>query len=120
MPLIDIEGEVFAECGAWKNYIDLEDSLSLDELMALYETAMKREERMMRMIGSAMGAEFDDDGPPGPTTRDSKDGKAPEKKKVIPGSYDPKKGGYLGDVVHGKDAKSLPIGLGYSTIKKEE
>lgn len=61
MPLVEYEREVFAECGAWKNFIDLEDSLSLDELLELYEAALKRQERLMRTIGAAMGATFDDD-----------------------------------------------------------
>lgn len=61
MPLVEYEREVFAECGAWKNFIDLEDSLSLDELMELYEASFKRQERLMKTIGAAMGATFEDD-----------------------------------------------------------
>lgn len=61
MPLVEYEREVFSECGAWKNFYDLESSLSLDELIELYEATLKRQERLIKTIASAMGASFEDE-----------------------------------------------------------
>ncbi len=61
IPLVDYELEVFAECGAWKNIWDLEESLSLEELMDLYEATMERQHRMMKAVAAAMGADVGGD-----------------------------------------------------------
>lgn len=61
MPLVDFEREVFSECGAWKNFHDLEDSLSLDELMELFEASIERQNRIIKTLASAMGATFEDE-----------------------------------------------------------
>jgi len=89
-----------AECGAWVNFEALEDSLSLDELVQLHETSIERQERLIKTIAMALGAEFDDDD----------DNIEPS------GSYDPEKGGNIGSVVAAQDAEALPINLGYSKI----
>lgn len=62
MPLVDFEREVFSECGAWKNFHDLEDSLSLDELMELFEASIERQNRIIKTLASAMGATFEEEG----------------------------------------------------------
>ena len=65
IPLVDYEAEVFAECGAWKNFWDLEDSLCLEELLDLYEATMDRQYRLMKVVAASMGADVSgmDDGP---------------------------------------------------------
>lgn len=92
-----------SECGAWKSFLELEENLSLDELMQLYESAMKRQERLIKTIASALGAEFDDD--------DSK-----ENNKISRWAYDPQKGGHIEDTATERDVRSLPINLGYSKM----
>lgn len=57
LPLLDYEKEIFSECGAWRNFLDLEDSISLDELIILYESSMERQHRVMKVMAAAMGAD---------------------------------------------------------------
>ncbi len=49
------------EVGAWKNFDTLEKSLTLMELIELYDAAKDRQQRMMKTIAAAFGAEFDDE-----------------------------------------------------------
>lgn len=115
MPLIDYEREVFAECGAWHNFIDLEDSLSLDELMELYDVTMERQNRVMRMMVAAMG------GDPGPEPeKRSRGEESNEKKDYLPAyAVDPSKGGEARPLYSEEDVLSLPINLGYEIISEE-
>ena len=84
------------EVGAWKNFYDLEDSLTLEELMELYDSAVERQMRLMRTIGSALGAEFDDSS-------------SSDDEYSLP---NPK-----GDVVYDQyDLQQLPFGIGYGTM----
>ena len=91
-----------AECGAWVNFIELEDSLSLDELLQLHETTMDRQQHLMKTIAAALGADMS--------------GGEEERSPIPTGSYDPKTGGYLGAVEDENDVQALPINLGYSKI----
>ncbi len=52
---------MFAECGSWKNFWDLEDCLSLDELLELYDIANERQIRIAKVMAAAMGADVSDD-----------------------------------------------------------
>jgi len=55
MPLIDYEAEVFAGCGAWQSFIELEDTITLAELMALYAAVREKEGRFIETMGQMMG-----------------------------------------------------------------
>lgn len=103
------ESEVFAECGAWKNFIDLEESLSLDELIELYDMSVERQNRLAKVVASALGADVSD-------MPSKYDEKSSQPNIVHEGAYDPKKGGRIPDAVEGEFIESLPIGLGYSII----
>jgi len=92
-----------AECGAWLNFGELEESLSLDELLQLHETTMERQQRLMKTVAAALGA-------------DVSGGGDEERVPVPTGSYNPEEGGFLGDVEGENDVKALPINLGYSKI----
>lgn len=108
------EREVFCECGSWKNFLELEDSLSLDELLELYEAAMERQERLLRITAAAMGADVP---PPEPSRRDRSNGN----KELLPAyAIDPTKGGQAKDTVSEEDVFSLPINLGYEIIDNSE
>lgn len=48
------------ECGSWKNFDDLEDSLTLEELSELYEMATDRQFRQMQMMAAVAGVELED------------------------------------------------------------
>ena len=105
------ESEVFAECGAWKNFIDLEDSLSLDELIELYDMSIERQNRLAKIVASALGADVSD--------MPSKYDDVPTQTDVVhPSLYDPRKGGRIPDAEEGDYIESLPIGLGYSIIEE--
>ena len=58
------EGEVFT-LGIWKNFEEMEESLSLSELLRLYEIVRKKEQRKYKMHLRAAGADVTvfDDGP---------------------------------------------------------
>lgn len=108
MPLIDIESEVFAECGSWKNFIDLEESLSLDELIALYDKTVERQQRLMETVAAAFGAEIEK-----PATQSRQSNPQPA------WAIDPTTGGEATPVYGEEEAAALPIGLGYSIINSE-
>lgn len=55
MPLVDYEAEVFAGSGAWQSFTDLEDALTLAELMALYVAVREKENRFIETMGQMMG-----------------------------------------------------------------
>lgn len=57
---MQIEKEVFCECGAWKNFDDLEEFLTLIELSELYDAAIDRQNRLIKTIGAAMGVSFEE------------------------------------------------------------
>jgi hypothetical protein len=89
---------VFCECGAWLNFVQLEDSLTLDELLELYSGSLKRQSRLMKTMAAAMGAEVPDDDE--------------EEASLYSGqssnSY---------NINNQKDLGFLPINLGYETIE---
>ena len=124
MPLIDYEREVFSECGSWKNFHDLEESISLDELMCLYEAAMIRQMRAVKTVAAAMGGGGSDEPEPSYSQRrrEERSGKSePSKKKYMkPWMVDPSIGGEVSPAFGGNEVKSLPINLGYSIIGEEE
>lgn len=98
-----MEKEVFADCGAWKNFHDLEDSLTLEELTELYDIAVERQNRVARLIGGAYGLDLEESGPV-----------SSEQGKNIPMSSEEIQS-Y--NVIHGADdIKGLPYGLGYETV----
>jgi len=105
LPLIEYEREVFAECGAWKNFIDLEESLSLDELLELYEATIERQNRQMKMIAAAWGAEIDE---------------SPSERGNSRPAYaiDPAKGGEATPLFGEQEVASLPINLGYTKMNE--
>ncbi len=108
MPLVDLESEVFAECGSWKNFWEMEDSLSLDELVVLYERTMERQNRLVETMAAAMGADV---------SRTSESDRSGD--PVPAWQIDPSVGGEATPVFGADEAAALPIGLGYSTINRE-
>ena len=90
------EKEVFSECGAWKNFDDLEDSLTLEELLELYDSASERQIRIAKVIAGSMGAEFDE-----PESSSSQNGLSKPDSSVVYDQY---------------DLQQLPFGVGYETI----
>jgi hypothetical protein len=57
LPLADLEAEVMCEVGIWKNFDEIEDALTLDELFMLYEQTTERQTRLMKTVAAAMGAD---------------------------------------------------------------
>ena len=50
-----------AEVGAWRNFDELEEFLTLVELVELDNVAHERQNRLMKTIAAAMGADVGDD-----------------------------------------------------------
>lgn len=44
------------ESGSWRNFEEMEDNLTLDELMILYERTSERQQRLIKAVAAAFGA----------------------------------------------------------------
>lgn len=55
MPLADYEAEVFVEVGAWKDYDDLEEHITLDELFLTFEKIMEKQKRQLETMYGPLG-----------------------------------------------------------------
>lgn len=116
-----LEQEVFCECGAWKNFLDLEESLSLDELIVLYEATVERNSRAMKMMAAASGAEVSDDQSAIQYIYSDSESKKSEERNYRPAALiDPKVGGEVTPVFGESEVYKLPINLGYSIIEGEQ
>lgn len=93
------------EVGVWKNFGDLEDSLTLEELSELYISSMKRQSRLMKMVAASMGAEVDLD--------DDDDDEYDSRSTNEFGLPNPDSDSTIIDQY---DIQALPFGLGYDTM----
>lgn len=110
---------MFCECGAWKNFFDLEDSISLDELILLYEASVERNNRLSKIMAASFGAEIEEEEPFPFLYSDSEQQKA-EKTYQKAWMADPKHGGEVTPSYGEEEINQLPINLGYSIIEKQE
>lgn len=62
MDLVPLELKVFT-IGAWKDYDELEESLTLEELTETYKFLSEEQERQMKFQASVAGAEIKDSSP---------------------------------------------------------
>jgi len=92
IPLLKYECELLVRSGAWKSLLELEESLTLDELFLLYRAANNDVSMQLKVAAAAQGAEvdWDDD------WYDPEPPKPPE-------------------VLEGGDLRFIPIGLGYES-----
>jgi hypothetical protein len=49
------------EVGVWKNFEELEEELTLDELFILYETTTERQMRLLKTVSAALGASTEEE-----------------------------------------------------------
>ncbi len=119
IPLTILEQEVFCECGSWKNFYDLETSLSLDELIVLYEAAVERQQRLLSSVAAAMGAEVNmpDDSSKYVYSDSDSNESGPEKQYVPMFAMNHERGGEVEPVYGEHQIEQLPINLGYSIIE---
>lgn len=119
IPLTILEQEVFCECGSWKNFDDLERSLSLDELIVLYEAAIERQQRLLASIAASMGAEVNMPDDSDKYIYSDSDGQSSRKEKdYVPlSAVDHRRGGEVEPVYGEEQIEQLPINLGYSIIE---
>ena len=119
IPLTILEQEVFCECGSWKNFYDLESSLSLDELVVLYEAAIDRQQRLLMSIAASMGAEVDmpDDSSKYVYSDSNIDIHNSDKQYTPMYAVDHERGGEVEPVYGENQIQQLPINLGYSIIE---
>jgi hypothetical protein len=116
-----LEQEVFCECGAWKNFLDLEESLSLDELIVLYEATVERQSRALKSMAAASGAEISDDQSAIQYIYSDSDSEKSEERSYRPAALvDPKFGGEVTPAFGESEVHKLPINLGYSIIEGEQ
>jgi len=116
-----LEQEVFCECGAWKNFLDLEESLSLDELIVLYEATVERQSRALKSMAAAAGAEISDDQSAIQYIYSDSDSEKSEERSYRPAALvDPKFGGEVTPAFGESEVHKLPINLGYSIIEGEQ
>lgn len=54
---------MFCEVGAWKDYEELEESLTLDELFLTYEAATERQTRLLKTVAAAWGGSVAEENP---------------------------------------------------------
>lgn len=59
--MLKYEKKVFSSVGAWKSMEEMEECLSIDELLHSYEGVMDTEWEMQKMIARAMGAEINEE-----------------------------------------------------------
>lgn len=57
-----MEATLILECGSWKNFDEIEDYLTLDELILLHDAIVKRERHNFRLQAALQGADIGDDG----------------------------------------------------------
>jgi len=89
-----MEAYVFSETGAWKSFEELEEELTLNELMTLVGSCRRSDYKKIKMFAIAQGAEVDiDDEDYGFSIGNPASAK---------------------DAVSGFEASHLPIGLGYA------
>jgi hypothetical protein len=116
-----LEQEVFCECGSWKNFLDLEESLSLDELIVLYEATVERQSRALKSMAAAAGAEISDDQSAIQYIYSDSDSEKSEERSYRPAALiDPKVGGEVTPAFGESEVYKLPINLGYSIIEGEQ
>jgi hypothetical protein len=92
---VDLEKEVFAECGAWKNFHELEDSLSFDELLVLFDVTSERFKRNAEVMVGAMGGSIGGGG----------EFSSEDDRNI--------------QVADAQSLKQLPFGIGHTTIEGE-
>jgi len=116
-----LEQEVFCECGSWKNFLDLEESLSLDELIVLYEATVERQSRALKAMAAAAGGEVSDDQSAIQYIYSDSDSDKPEERSYRSAALiDPKVGGEVTPAFGESEVHKLPINLGYSIIEGEQ
>jgi hypothetical protein len=105
LPLVQYESEVLSECGAWKNFEELENALSLDELMILYESSIDRQNRliesMVKVMGGVMGVDTGTSG----------------SREDVPDYFNSDNLNKVKKIENAQDAARLPFGVGY--VQKE-
>ncbi len=90
MPLLKYEAEIFVQTGAWKSILELEESITLEELFVLYRACSNEFTKQIKISSMAWGGEvdFDDDW-------------------YDPAPIEPPR------TLESSDFRFLPIGLGY-------
>lgn len=100
--------------------MDLEESLSLDELVVLYEMTLERQSRAMRTLAAAMGGSSEDDSSMIKYVYSDDDSPRQEKQYTPAYMVDPKAGGEVEPIYGEQQIQQLPINVGYSIINSEQ
>lgn len=102
------------------NFLHLEESLSLDELIVLYEATLDRQMKLMRTVAAAAGADVSDmESPINYVYNDQDDSDSISNYSPI-GAIDPQRGGEVTPIFGEDQIDKLPINLGYSIINSED
>ena len=92
-----MEAYIFADIGAWKSFEELEDELTLPELLVLVSACRRSDYKNIKMMAMAQGAE---------TTLDHEDYGFEAETSV--------------EAASGYELTHLPVSLGYVEEEKEE
>jgi len=99
----------------------LEESLSLDELIILYEVTVERQSRAMKAMAAAWGSDAGEAESAIQYVYSDVDEKNSSEKSYTPISLvDPKVGGEVTPAFGEDEVHKLPINLGYSIIDSEQ
>jgi hypothetical protein len=103
------------------NFLHLEESLSLDELIVLYEVAIERQSRAMKAMAASMGGDVGDIESSIQYVYSDSEKKLSEDRSYTPMALvDPKVGGEVTPAFGEDEVYKLPINLGYSIIEGEQ
>lgn len=98
------------QLGSWRNYDELEEYLSMDELVATYNAIIKKENERMEFEAKVAGAEFKG-GPPAEQTEQAQNGGGTLRDRI----EQRKQEKLQQDAVLGKDVEAFE-GVGYQII----
>ena len=99
----------------------LEESLSLDELIVLYEATVERQSRAMKTMAAAWGADSGEAESAIQYVYSDSESKSSEERSYTPiALVDPKVGGEVTPAFGEDEVYKLPINLGYSIIEGEQ
>ena len=98
----------------------MEDNLSLDELIVLYEAALDRQSRLSKVIAASFGAEIEEVDTESSYLYSDQISKTKNEEYLKPWMVDPNKGGEVTPAYGGDEISMLPINLGYSILEGEE
>lgn len=96
--------------GAWKNFDDIEESLTIDEIILLHETLSRQRHDHYRMLGSFQGVDL------GEYEGGSSEDSLPDEVIAAERAWQEKKQKALGDGSEAMRSEMESLGMGYAKV----